>query len=136
MRRAALLAVAALSVGLADCAGTGRPCPPGQERLRTAQLFFGRRVSNQPGVLEAAFRRFVSQELTPRFPDGLTVLEGGGQWKGEENRLIRESARVVQIILPRTPDAEQRLEAARQAYRARFRQDSILVITRPTCVSF
>jgi hypothetical protein len=134
--RLALGAVVALS--LAACATTPPlpACPAGQQRLRTAQLFFGSSVKGQPGVNEAEFHNFVDQELTPRFPDGLTILDGGGQWRGAENKLIRESSKVVLIVLPRRGDSGQRIEAVRAAYKARFHQESVLLVTQAACVSF
>ena len=111
-------------------------CPAGQESLKTAQLFFGRNVANAPAVSQAQFQQFVDAEITPRFPDGLTVMEGGGQWRGSENQLIREAAKVVLIVLPKRGDAPQRLDAVRTAYKKRFNQDSGLLITQPACVSF
>ncbi|CAN7294705.1 DUF3574 domain-containing protein [Phenylobacterium sp. LjRoot219] len=140
MRLTLRLAVGAgLALSLAACATRPPPpaaCPDGQQRLRTAQLFFGRNVAGKPGVSEAAFGKFVDEELTPRFPDGLTVIDGGGQWRGPENKLIRESAKVVLIVLPTRGDSSQRIEAARGAYKVRFQQDSVLLITQPACVSF
>jgi hypothetical protein len=111
-------------------------CPAGQERLRTAQLFFGRNVGAQPSVTEADFRKYVDEELTPRFPDGLTVMDGDGQWRGPENQLFREASKVVLIVLPERGGVSDRIEAARAAYKARFKQDSVLLITQPACVSF
>jgi len=133
MRAGVLIAV----LLLAGCA-TRPPlsCPAGQERLRTAQLFFGRNDAVQPHVSDRDFRRFVDEELTTRFPDGLTVLDGGGQWKGEENRRIREAAKVVLIVLPREGDPKPRLDAVKAAYRVRFNQDSQLLVTAASCVSF
>jgi len=111
-------------------------CPAGQEAHRTAQLFFGRNVGDAPAVSEADFRRFVDEVLTPKFPDGLTVLDGGGQWRGEENRMIREASKVVMIVLPKGRDVSGRLEAVRNAYKSRFHQDSVLLVTQASCVSF
>jgi hypothetical protein len=130
--------LAALS--LAACA-TIKPepppaCPDGQQRLRTAQLFFGRNDGDNPGVSDAAFGKFVDEELTPRFPDGLTILDGGGQWRGPENKLIRESSKIVLIVLPGKGDVNKRIEAVRSAYKTRFKQDSVLLITQAACVSF
>jgi len=126
-----------LALSLAACAtAPPAPCPTGQERLRTAQLFFGRNEGGKPTVSEAAFHSFVDEELTPRFPDGLTIIDGGGQWRGAENRLIRESAKVVLIVLPRSRDAGDRVEAVRAAYKTRFGQESVLLITQASCVSF
>ena len=128
----------ALTLSVAACATAPLPpsCPAGQQRLRTAQLFFGRNVAGQADVSDAAFRKFVDEELTPRFPDGLTILDGGGQWRGPENKLIRESAKVVLIVLPRRGDAAGRVNAVREAYKARFRQKSVLVVTQAACVAF
>lgn len=124
-------------LALAGCATAPQAtCPAGQERLRTAQLFFGRNVGDKPGVSEAAFRKFVDEELTPRFPDGLTILDGGGQWRGPENQLIREASKVVLIVLPKTKDAGQRVDTVRAAYKTRFQQDAVLLITQASCVSF
>jgi hypothetical protein len=117
-------------------ASAGLICPTGQERLRTAQLFFGRSIDGKPDVTDAQFRDFMDNELTPRFPDGLTVLDGGGQWRGDENRLIREAAKVVMIVLTDRPDTERRIDAARAAYKQRFAQESVLLVTQPACVSF
>ena len=140
MRRLGALIVAVALAGLAGCVSTtvvkAPPCPAGQEAQRTAQLFFGRNIGGQPGVSEADFQKFVDQEITPKFPDGLTVMDGGGQWRGDENRLIREAAKVVLIVLPKRADAPARIEAVRNAYKIRFHQDAVLLITQSSCVSF
>lgn len=126
----------ALVLALAGCTTVGAPyCPAGQTPLRTAQLFFGREIGDQPSVSDADFRKFVDEELTTRFPDGLTVLDGGRQWKGKENRLIREAAKVVLIVLPRGSNPQAKLEAVQQAYKAKFKQQSVLLITQRACVS-
>jgi hypothetical protein len=137
--RGALIA-AVMLVGLTGCVSTsavpGPTCPVGQEARRTAQLFFGRNIGDKPGVSDADFRRFMDEDVTPKFPDGLTVVDGGGQWRGEENKQIREASKVVLIVLPKSRDVSGRLDAVRGAYRARFHQDSGLLITQASCVSF
>jgi len=95
-----------------DCPAASRPTRSrtglsgGQEARRTAQLFFGRNIGDKPGVTDADFARFMAEEVTPRFPDGLTVLDGGGQWRGEENKLIREASKLVLIVLPKGRDPQ------------------------------
>jgi hypothetical protein len=135
---ARLAASVVVALSLAACATTPPPptCPNGQQRLRTAQLFFGRNIGAKAGGTDAAFGKFVDEELTPRFPDGLTILDGGGQWRGAENKMIRESAKIVLIVLPTAGDSGERIEAVRNAYKARFKQDSVLLITQAACVSF
>jgi Protein of unknown function (DUF3574) len=129
--------LAALSiVALAGCANLrpGPACPPGQEPMRTAQLFLGH--GDGPAIPEADLRRFVEASVRPKFPDGLTMLDGGSQWRGKENRDLRDAALVVSLVLPKTDDAAARLDAVRQAYAARFKQDLPLSVARPTCVAF
>ncbi|WP_332772708.1 DUF3574 domain-containing protein [Phenylobacterium sp.] len=122
---------------LSGCASLSGPaCPAGQEPMRTAQLFFGRNIGDKPGVSEADFRAFVDHELTPRFPEGLTVLDGGGQWKGDENRMIREASKVVVLVLPLKGDSGGKLDEARRAYVRKFHQDSVMLVTQPACVAF
>jgi hypothetical protein len=132
MRRAgAIIALAGLT--LAGCVTAPKPaCPAGQAQMRTAQLFL---EAKAPARLnDADLRRFVDQEVTPRFPNGVTVVAGGGKWKGVENRQIRDAAKVVLIVLPSKGDPQASVEAVRAAYRIRFKQDSVVVMPPPACV--
>ena len=134
MKLAGALLLVLMLAGCASLKPQAGACPAGQERLQTAQLFFGHKAPNEPRKPDPAFRKFVEEELTTRFPDGLTILDGGGQWKGEENRQIREAAKVVLIVLPRGGDADARLTAVRVAYKARFNQDAVLQLTPAACL--
>lgn len=129
-------AVLALAIGGGVSAHAAQTCPVGQEPMRTAQLFFGRDVADAAQVTEADFRKFVDEELTPAFPAGLTVLDGGGQWRGAENQLIREASKVVIVVMPNGAEAERRINAVRAAYKARFNQQSVLLVTQSSCVGF
>lgn len=121
-------------LALAGCMSAPKQaCPAGQSQLRTAQLFLGARPPAR--LRDADLRKFVDTEVTPRFPEGVTVVDGGGQWRGDENRLIREAAKVVTIVLPEKGDPMGRIEAVRAAYRAKFRQDSMVVTPPPSCVA-
>lgn len=131
---AALLA----ALALAACASVpdAQPpsaCPAGEEPLQTAQLFFGRNIAGQPGISEAAFAAFVDEELKPRFPHGLTVLDGGRQWQGSDNELIRQAAKVVVIVLPGR-GSDKLLAEVRTRYKTRFKQDSVLLIVQDSCL--
>ncbi|WP_374570964.1 DUF3574 domain-containing protein [Phenylobacterium sp.] len=131
------------ALALGGCASVPPPppapvavaCPQGQESMRMAQLFFGRKEAGDGVVSDTDFQAFVDQEVTPRFPAGLTVLDGGGQWRGPENQLIREASKIVLIVMPGKGD-RAKLDEVRQAYKTRFHQDSVLLVTQQTCVSF
>ena len=63
------------------------------------------------------------------------MVDGGGQWRGDENRMIREAAKVVMIVLPEKGDPVAKVEQVRTAYRARFKQDSVILLPPPACVA-
>ncbi|WP_186416699.1 DUF3574 domain-containing protein [Bosea sp. CS1GBMeth4] len=128
----------ALASSLAGCAGLARPvCGPGQQAMLSAELLFGRKIGDRVGVGEYAFRRFVDEEVTPRFPDGLTVLDAGGQYRDRDrDLLIREPSKLVLIATPDEPASRDRLAAVIDAYKRRFSQQSVGLILKPACVSF
>ncbi|MBX3483038.1 DUF3574 domain-containing protein [Phenylobacterium sp.] len=133
IRAGAIVLLAGVLLAGCRTAPPKSPCPAGQAELRTAQVFL---AAKAPARLnDADIRRFVDQEVTPRFPDGVTVVDGGGQWKGDENQMIRDAAKVLTIVLPAAGDPMGRVEAVRAAYRARFRQESVVVLPPPACIA-
>ena len=102
----------------------------------SAEILFGRNIGDRLGVTEAAFARFTASEITPRFPDGLTIIDARGQYRDDRGRLIREPSKVVLITF--RDDAQKRadLVAIADAYKARFKQQSVLTTVRNTCATF
>jgi hypothetical protein len=107
-------------------------CSGAQKFWVVAELLFGRtRVS------DARWARFLASEVTPRFPDGLTVLDATGQWRPPGGgKITRERSKVVMIAMPPSPENDGRLEQIIKAYKTRFKQQSVGLIVRPACVSF
>jgi hypothetical protein len=133
---------ATLSLGLvlafADSAGAQLvDCRGGQRPSQVAELLFGRKIGSRLGVSEGEWDRFVDREITPRFPNGLTVFNASGQWRDQASKkIVRESSKVVQIVLPGEAEDIARLNEIAGAYKTRFNQQSVGVIVRPACVSF
>ncbi len=123
---------------LAGCASLPPvTCGPGQEAMLTAELLFGRKIGDRIGVSEAAFRRFVDEEVTPRFPDGLTILDASGQYRDTSSgALIREPSKLLLIALKDEAEGRAKLAAIAEAYKSRFHQQSVGTILKPACVSF
>ncbi|MDO8297203.1 MAG: DUF3574 domain-containing protein [Caulobacter sp.] len=111
-------------------------CPEGLKPAMTAELFFGRNIGSAPGVSDADWQAFVDTEVTPRFPDGLTVADAAGQWRGVNGVVVAEPSKTLLLVLKGDPDERARIDAVRAAYKARFRQESVLLIERPACVGF
>jgi hypothetical protein len=132
-----LLAIAGASAALAGCETPRYGCAKAGMRA-TAELVFGR-SSDDPdhrSVTEADFTRFLDEEVTPRFPDGLTVIDAQGRWSAPAGAAIHEQSKMVMIVLPGRPDDHAKLNAVRDAYKARYHQQSVLLLTRGDCVSF
>ncbi len=112
-------------------------CHGAQQSKQVAELLFGRDIGNRLGVSESAWTRFLARKITPRFPDGLTVIDAMGQWRDSHgSAVVREPAKRVEIVLPGNADDDTRLDAIVAAYKRQFRQHSVGVIVREACVSF
>jgi hypothetical protein len=107
--------------------------------LRT-ELFFGLSKPDGAAVSEAEWNAFLDIEVTPRFPDGLTVLAGAGQWQDDDGDIVEERSKVLVLLYPREASAESNaeIEAIRTAYESAFQQESVLRADddRPVCTSF
>ncbi len=134
MRAIPLLALLLLTgcahAALSTCGGHGKP-------MLRAELLFGRNVGVREVVNDADWARFLTEEATPRFPEGLTVIDAKGQWHDRSRgAIVRERSKMVIIVLPDDPGGRERLSALADAYKRRFRQEAVLTILRPACVSF
>jgi hypothetical protein len=133
-----LAAAILLTVAGALGAGAQTPaCHAGQMPREVAELLFGRKIGDRLGVSAAQWGRFVDREISPRFPDGLTVFDARGQWRDSARKtIVHEPSKVVEIVLPGKPDDGDRLAAIAQAYKSAFRQQSVGIVIRGACVSF
>ena len=100
------------------------------------ELFFGLSRSNGPDVTEEEFQHFVDTEVTPRFPDGLTLLTGRGQFKGSTGTIIQEGSKVLILLYPFNHKSNKAIEQIRDAYKDTFQQESVLRVDGQSCVSF
>jgi hypothetical protein len=102
-----------------------------------AELVFGRNIGDSLGVSEADWNRFLAEEVTPRFPDGLTVMSANGQWRDtERGTIVQEPSKVLVLVLGNEVQDRTRVAEIANAYKQRFRQQGVLTMLRPACVSF
>ena len=107
-------------------------CTAPQIAMLDIELLLGRGTAG-----DARWRQFLAREVTPRFPDGLTVYETYGQWRDpKRNVIVREKSRVMRIIVPADAPAQDKIEAVTEAYKKQFSQKSVGIATRMACVSF
>lgn len=113
----------------------------GAEAFDRTELFFGTAKPDGTAVTEAEWTAFLADEITPRFPDGLTVMTGMGQWQEEDGDIIQERSQLVILLYPSEFAAESGalIEEIRAAYEQDFQQESVLRAdddAAPVCVSF
>ena len=137
MRIAVLVFLALAGMLVAACTVSTAPaCPEGADRWVKYQLFMGR--SNQTGevVDDAAWATFLGDTVTPRFPDGLTVLDARGQWRDPEGEIKKERTKVLVILAPPGEDGLRLIGEISAEYKRRFSQQSVLQVVYDTCVTF
>ena len=104
------------------------------------ELFFGTAKPDGTAVSDAEWEAFLDTEITSRFPEGLTVLSGNGQWQGEDGEIVEERSKIVILLYPReaVDESNAEIEQIRAAYEAQFQQESVLRADddRPVCTSF
>jgi hypothetical protein len=87
---------------------------------------------------ELSWAEFLDAEVTPRFPDGLSVVDVYGQWRSGKagSPLQRERSRLLVIVHPATAEASAKIEAIRNAWKQRAGEQSVLRVSQPSEVSF
>ena len=112
-------------------------CDPSLEARQVAHLLFGRNVEDRIRVSETDWSDFVAREVSPRFPDGFTVVDATGQWRDtRRGSIVHESSKLIEIVLPGTSDDRIKIDAIAESYKRRFEQQSVGLIIGPACVRF
>jgi hypothetical protein len=119
-----------------SAAQPGISCPSKAALMARLELLFGMSRKDAAPISDAEWQSFVDQEVTPRFPDGLTIVQGYGQWRNSKGVIAKENSRVLMIWYEPKTDSDQRIEAVRDAYKARFQQESVMRVDSFSCVSF
>jgi hypothetical protein len=115
---------------------TAYACASDERAMRRDVLYLGR---NRPGggaVGEAEWRGFVDDVIVPRFPDGFTISNAEGHWRGGNGAIEREASQMVIVL-----HADDRVSNAAVAeiaaeYKRRFAQEAVLRERSPVCVEF
>src|SRR5688572_26169660 len=108
-------------------------CGTASPQVRTT-LYFG--LSKQKGsVSELEWQTFLRDEVTARFPGGLTVWEAQGQWRGSDGTIGHERSKVLLLVHPDTPTARTSVQTVIERYRKAYDQESVLWETARVCAA-
>jgi hypothetical protein len=86
-------------------------------------------------VSELDWQIFLRDEVTKRFPNGLTVWQAEGQWQNPVGSIDREQSKVLLLVHGDTAAERQSVQAVIQAYRKAFDQESVLWESSRVCVA-
>ncbi|OFW97099.1 MAG: hypothetical protein A3D94_06525 [Alphaproteobacteria bacterium RIFCSPHIGHO2_12_FULL_66_14] len=127
---------------LSACAQTSTPPQPPQlaatcaAPLKSAlelNLYFGRDIEGGGEVSEGQWARFVADEVTPRFPDGLSVLNVAGQSRNSQNQTLRERTKLLIVVIFDAPAHQAKVQAIVEVYNRRFGQHGVFRTEHTVC---
>jgi len=121
---AALLALAACTPPPVQTAAPA--CVAPLKPALQVDLYFG-------AIGEREWAAFLDEEVTPRFPDGLSVLDVRGQYRNRQGTIGRERAKLLVIVVFDAPAHAGRVQAIVDSYVRRYKQESVLRVERPVC---
>lgn len=117
----------------------GDPARPEAAHWLRNELYFGVGTLDaaDDGIGEIRWRAFLDREVTPRFPDGLTVFDAYGQWRGHPTEApSRLRSKVLVILCEDTASNRASIDAIRVAFKATTHDKSVLLVTERVDVSF
>ncbi len=126
-----------LATTLAACttAGSDHACT-GAAQVET-RLYLGLSQPDGPNVSASGFARFLKVEVTPRLPEGYTLLDGQGFWREvRSGKTISEPSRVLVHLHDASAEKNNTLDAIAAAYKKDFHQEAVLRTDTGTCVAF
>jgi len=110
------------------------------EKYYLTELYFGRSIPGGGLVTEEQWEQFLAEIVTPRFPDGFTILKGVGQYREKSGKIISEPSQILVFLYASKSKNESRanIEEIRREYVKRFKQESVLRLDfpKPAVVSF
>ena len=132
----ARLALSTLLLAFAAPASAETACPAALEPWTRIELHLGLGIPGGGEVSRAQFRNFLEGTVTPRFPDGYTVVEATGHYRYKTGKIAAEPARVLTVLSKSPEEAAAKVDEIVRVYKTRFRQESVGRSHRVDCVAF
>ena len=105
--------------------------------MLVAELFFGRGIAGRGPLTDTEWAEFAAETIAPNFPEGFTVFDGEGRWRNPPTGYaVGERTKILIVAAKREPDLARRIAAVMDAYKTRFHQLSVGIITRDSCAAF
>lgn len=111
-------------------------CRSDEQPLVRDTLYLGRSIPGGGSVDEAAWSAFEADVVSPAFPDGYSVLDAHGRWRGKDGATVGEDSRLLVLVHHDGAASAQAVRKIAAAYKARFRQESVLRERTAVCANF
>jgi hypothetical protein len=127
------------TLAVASCAEPGNvgcsPTETAQGCAVVTELFLGQTRPDGSRISAGEWDAFLREIVTPLFPSGLTILDGSGQWQGDDGKIGREPAKVLIIVRPGGA-GDEGIGAIIAPYKTRFAQESVLRVELKSAARF
>jgi hypothetical protein len=107
----------------------------GSVMMRT-ELYFGLSRAGGDEITPEQFSAFVAEVITPRFPDGLTIVDASGQWRDSSGNVTRERSKILIVLHAPGAESARAIEEIRDQYKSRFGQESVMRVNSMARVAF
>ena len=127
----ALLA-AALTIAGASAA-SAQTAPWHSADTLKSEIYFGLRLAEGRTVSEDDWNKFLTEIVMPRFPDGLTVIDGVGRSANAAKAV--NPTKILVLVHPNVGDAPQRISEIKAEYRKRFGSSGVFHTDMPVRIA-
>jgi hypothetical protein len=108
-------------------------CAPPLKPALEIDVYFGRDKPAGGEVSDAEWASFLAESVTPRFPDGLSVLNVEGQHRDPSGRVVPERTKLLVVIVFDAPAHRVKVGDIADAYVKRFGQHGVFHVEHPVC---
>jgi hypothetical protein len=108
-------------------------CGGATPQVRTT-LYFGT-TRPKGAVSELEWQLFVRDEVTKRFPDGLTMWDANGQWRSASGNIDQERSKILLLVHADTAAARAAVQELIAIYRRLFDQEAVLWESSRVCMT-
>ena len=81
-------------------------------------------------ISEQQFAEFLSQEVTPAFPAGMTVYDAYGQMQHSSGEIVKQKTKVVVLVHKSSKADDDAINRITTAYRSKFGNPQIMLLTK------
>ncbi len=108
-------------------------CSPLFRDAMVTELYFGLSGPGGRAIPKKDWETFVKTAVVAAFPDGFTVIQAQGYWRGAGMKAAaQEKSLILKVVHPAGPVAMKKLTGIAKRYAERFRQQAVLLSTTKT----